>query len=96
MSNFLLPPSTLSVVRTEHTHVTAVARPSAHLDALAKAGASLSENVASLYIEMSRSLNEEKLMVHESRTDASTTPTTLEEFAQQVFAPAFRGATAGA
>ena len=56
----------------------------------------LSENVASLYIEMTRSLNEEKLMVHESRTDAGTTPTTLKEFAQKVFAPAFRGATAGA
>ena len=59
-------------------------------------GAGLSENMASLYIEMTRSLNEEKLMVHGSRTDASTTPTTLEEFTQQVFAPAFRGATAGA
>ena len=59
-------------------------------------GVGLSENVASLYIKMTRSLNEEKLMVHESRPNASTTPTTLEEFAQQVFAPAFRGATAGA
>ena len=59
-------------------------------------GAGLSENMASLYIEMTRSLNEEKLMVHESRTDAGTTPTTLKEFAQKVFAPAFRGATAGA
>ncbi|WP_035565923.1 NmrA family NAD(P)-binding protein [Hymenobacter sp. IS2118] len=59
-------------------------------------GAGLSEDMASLYIEMTRSLNEEKLMVHEARTDASTTPTTLEEFAQEVFAPAFRGATAAA
>ena len=59
-------------------------------------GAGLSENMVSLYIEMTCSLNEEKLMVQESRTDASTTPTTLEKFAQQVFAPAFRGATAGA
>ncbi|WP_310396885.1 NAD(P)H-binding protein [Hymenobacter sp.] len=59
-------------------------------------GAGLSDNMASLYVEMTRSLNEEKLMVHETRTAASTTPTTLEEFAQTVFAPAFRGATAGA
>ena len=58
-------------------------------------GAGLSESMASLYIEMTRSLNEEKLMVHEQRTAASTTPTTLEEFAQTVFVPAFRGATAG-
>ena len=59
-------------------------------------GAGLSEDMARLYIEMTRSLNEEKLMVHEVRTAASTTPTTLEEFAETVFAPAFRGATAGA
>ena len=58
-------------------------------------GAGLSENMASLYIEMTRSLNEEKLMVHEVRTADSTTPTTLEEFAETVFAPAFKGATAG-
>ena len=57
-------------------------------------GAGLSENMAALYIEMTRSLNEEKLMVHETRTPASTTPTTLEEFAQDVFAPAFRAAEA--
>ncbi len=57
-------------------------------------GAGLSENMASLYIEMTRSLNEEKLMVHEARTDASTTPTTLEEFTQEVFAPAFQRTTA--
>ena len=42
-----------------------------------------------LYIEMTHSLNEEKLMVHEARTAASTTPTTPEEFAQTVFAPVF-------
>lgn len=59
-------------------------------------GAGLSESMASLYIEMTRSLNEEKLMVHEPRTAATTTPTTLEEFAQQVFAPAFRSAAGAA
>ena len=59
-------------------------------------GAGLSENMAALYIEMTQSLNEEKLMVHEARDAASTTPTTLEQFAQTVFAPAFRAATAGA
>ena len=59
-------------------------------------GAGLSENRAGLYTEMTRGLNEEKLMVHETRTAAGTRPTTLEEFAQTVFAPAFRGAVAGA
>ena len=57
-------------------------------------GAGLSESMAGLYIEMTRSLNEEKLMVHETRTAASTTPTTLEDFTQTVFAPAFKAATA--
>ena len=58
-------------------------------------GAGLSENMAGLYIEMTRNMNEEKVMVREPRTAASTTPTTLEEFVQTVYAPAFRGATAG-
>ena len=50
--------------------------------------------MADLYLEMTRSLNEEKLMVHETRTAASTTPTTLENFTQTVFAPALKAATA--
>ncbi|HEX8326945.1 MAG TPA: NAD(P)H-binding protein [Hymenobacter sp.] len=56
--------------------------------------AGLSENMASLYDEMTRTMNEEKAMVHEARTPANTTPTTLEEFVQEVFAPAFQRATA--
>ncbi len=56
--------------------------------------AGLSESMANLYDEMTRSMNEGKAMVHEQRTAASTTPTTLDEFAQTVFAPAFKGATA--
>ncbi|SHI35560.1 Uncharacterized conserved protein YbjT, contains NAD(P)-binding and DUF2867 domains [Hymenobacter daecheongensis DSM 21074] len=57
-------------------------------------GAGLSESMAGLYDEMTRNMNEEKVMVREPRTAESTTPTTLSEFAQHVFAPAFRGATA--
>ena len=57
--------------------------------------AGLSASMADLYDEMTRNMNEEQVMVHEARTAASTTPTTLEEFAQTVFAPAFKGATAG-
>ena len=52
------------------------------------------ESMADLYLETTRSLNEEKLMVHETRTAASTTPTTLEDFAHTVVAPALKAATA--
>ncbi|MBD2723693.1 NmrA family NAD(P)-binding protein [Hymenobacter armeniacus] len=59
-------------------------------------GAGLSENMADLYIEMTQHINEEKSMTKGPRTAETTTPTTLEEFAQTVFAPAFEGAAAGA
>ena len=55
-------------------------------------GAGLSESMAGLYDEMTRNMNEEKVMVTAPRDAASTTPTTLAEFAQNVFAPAFRAA----
>ena len=58
-------------------------------------GAGLSERMADLYNELTRSMNEEKAAVHEERTAARTTPTTLAEFVQQVFVPAFQGAAAG-
>jgi uncharacterized protein YbjT (DUF2867 family) len=50
----------------------------------------LSESMANLYEEMTRNMNEEKVMVQEPRTPQNTTPTTLEEFAQQVFAPIYQ------
>ncbi|HEX8425951.1 SDR family NAD(P)-dependent oxidoreductase [Hymenobacter sp.] len=56
--------------------------------------AGLSENMASLYDEMTRNMNEEKVMVKEERTPASTSPTTLQQFVETVFVPAFQGATA--
>ncbi|QIX61743.1 SDR family NAD(P)-dependent oxidoreductase [Hymenobacter sp. BT18] len=56
--------------------------------------AGLSESMASLYDEMTRNMNAEKVMVKEARTAASASPTTLAEFARTVFAPAFAGATA--
>ena len=58
-------------------------------------GVGMSARMADLYNELTRNMNEEKVAVHEERTAARTTPTTLEEFAQTVFAPAFQGATAG-
>ena len=58
-------------------------------------GTGLSESMASLYIEMIQTMNEEKAMVHEERTAARTTPTTLAEFVQTTFVPAFRSAAQG-
>ena len=54
--------------------------------------AGLSENMAELYDEMTHHINAEKAMVTEPHTPVNTTPTTLEEFAQAVFVPAFRAA----
>ena len=58
-------------------------------------GAGLSVNQADLYDEMTRNINESKSMANGPRDASSTTPTTMEEFAQTVFAPAFKAATAG-
>ncbi len=54
-------------------------------------GAGLSESMAGLYDEMTRSLNEEKIMANEVRTAENTTPTTLETFVGEVFAPMLKG-----
>ena len=59
-------------------------------------GAGLSENMADLYDEMTRNINGEKSMANGPRDAASTTPTTVEEFAQAVFAPVFKAAGASA
>ncbi|TGE26455.1 NmrA family NAD(P)-binding protein [Hymenobacter metallicola] len=59
-------------------------------------GAGLSESMADLYLEMTQNLNEGRIMQHEVRTPANTTPTTLEQFAEQVFVPAFQGAAQAA
>lgn len=55
----------------------------------------LSENLADLYDEMTRNINGEGSMARASRTAENTTSTTLEEFVQTVFAPAFRAAAVG-
>ena len=53
-------------------------------------GGGLSANVAELFLEMNRAINS-GLVKGEPRSAANTTPTTLEEFAKTVFAPAFAG-----
>jgi uncharacterized protein YbjT (DUF2867 family) len=53
-------------------------------------GAGFSANMADLFLEMSRGLNT-GLIKGEARSRTNTTPTTLDEFARTVFAPAFKG-----
>jgi len=52
--------------------------------------AGLSENMAHLYDELTRNINAEGAMISAERTPDRTTPTTLDEFAETAFAPAFR------
>ena len=52
-------------------------------------GEGFSVSVADSYVEMSTALNEGLIQRTVSRNDSNTTPTTLEEFARAVFAPAY-------
>ena len=51
---------------------------------------------AALYVEMYKAINEGALIPQEPRTPENTTPTSFEQFVQEVFAPAYRGAAATA
>lgn len=51
----------------------------------------MSENVADLILEMAGALNSGHMRALEPRTAENTTPTSLEDFAAKVFAPAFQG-----
>jgi uncharacterized protein YbjT (DUF2867 family) len=51
--------------------------------------AGFSPAMADLYLEMIRGLNEGAIKALEPRSPATATPTTLEQFAHSVFAPAF-------
>jgi uncharacterized protein YbjT (DUF2867 family) len=53
-------------------------------------------NGAALYIEMYRAINAGVLIPQEPRSPQNTTPTSFEQFVQDVFAPAYRGVTATA
>jgi uncharacterized protein YbjT (DUF2867 family) len=61
----------------------------------AMAGMGLSAGMADSYIEMSRAFNEGLVRATQPRSAATTTPTTLEAFAEKVFRPTFQGAAAG-
>jgi hypothetical protein len=51
---------------------------------------------AQMYVEMMRAFNEGVAVGEEPRSAANTTPTTFGEFAQDVFAVAYRGRAASA
>jgi len=51
---------------------------------------------AALYIEMYKAINAGVLIAQEPRSQANTTPTSFEQFVQDVFAPAYHGTAATA
>ncbi|HEX9592118.1 MAG TPA: SDR family NAD(P)-dependent oxidoreductase [bacterium] len=53
-------------------------------------GAGFSASVADAYVEMYLALNEGRIQRAVTRTASNTTPTTLEEFAREVFVPAYQ------
>jgi hypothetical protein len=56
----------------------------------------MSQNVGEGIAEMCDALNSGHMKALEPRTAANTTPTTIEKFARDVFAPAFKGKAATA
>jgi uncharacterized protein YbjT (DUF2867 family) len=60
----------------------------------AMVGQGLSANVADELIELARGANEGLLKPTETRSTENTTPTTLEEFAAETFAPAYNAGSA--
>lgn len=59
----------------------------------AMVGQGLSENVAAELVELARASNEGLLKPTEARSAENTTPTTIEEFAAEIFAPAYGAGT---
>ena len=52
--------------------------------------AGLPEELAAIYVELARGLNERRIEPTQPRSAATTTPTSIEAWAREVFAPAFR------
>jgi uncharacterized protein YbjT (DUF2867 family) len=52
--------------------------------------AGLPEEMATLFVEMARGLNDGHVRATQPRTPATTTPTSIERWAAEVFAPAFK------
>ena len=53
-------------------------------------GAGLPQEMAALYMEMSRGFNDGHVKPSQARSPASTTPTAIERWGSEVFAPAFK------
>jgi hypothetical protein len=53
-------------------------------------GAGFSASVADAYVEMYTAFNDGRVQSTMSHDTSSTTPTTLEEFSREVFAPAYQ------
>jgi len=53
-------------------------------------GMGLPEEMAGLYVELSKGFNDGAAKATQPRSAATTTPTTIESFADKVFAPAYR------
>ncbi|MGB3095754.1 MAG: NmrA family NAD(P)-binding protein [Candidatus Deferrimicrobiaceae bacterium] len=58
----------------------------------AMSGMGMSDSVVEALLEMERGFNTGKIRPTQERSAENTTPTTLEEFAQAIFAPAYRAA----
>jgi uncharacterized protein YbjT (DUF2867 family) len=58
--------------------------------AMVRAG--LPEELAAIYVELARGLNEGRVQATQPRSGATSTPTSVEAWARSVFAPAFRSA----
>ena len=56
----------------------------------------LSQNFASLVVEMYKAMNDGIVVREEARSPENTTPTSFEKFVQDVFAPAYQGRAATA
>ncbi|MGH9357554.1 MAG: hypothetical protein ACRD1O_00055, partial [Terriglobia bacterium] len=56
----------------------------------------MSGSMADLLLEMAQAINSGHMAALEPRTAGNTTPTSIEQFVAQVFAPMFQGKAAGA
>ncbi len=96
---YLLGPRNYSLAEAAHAIGAAIGRPELPymqfpyeqaIQGMIQAG--LSPSMADLYDELAHTMNAEQVSVNQVRTPDATTPTTLEEFARYVFAPAFLAA----
>lgn len=53
-------------------------------------GAGLPQDLAALYVDMAKGFNDGRIAATQPRSPATTTPTSIETWAAEVFAPAFR------